>query len=255
MTAGTLRSRRRADPRIAAFALVVLLFVAGLLAVSDYLARVGSQSLIARVIQRDLQLQNRPRVNLHGAFYLPQVINGVYDHLEISMGPLQTGSLRVASMHADLNNVHLPFHDVLVRHTRRILIERTTELVVLRYGDIDRYLASIGSPVSLGPAGHRQVRFTGTVDVLGEHVSASADARVRAYGNVLYISPSRVDSGVSAVDATTAALLDQRFTVQIPLDQLPFAQTVTGLQVEDGAIIVRAVGKNVTITASPADGT
>lgn len=238
---------RGPDRRTVAFAAVVIAFIAALLAVSDYVARVGSQSLIARAIQRDMHLAQRPEVHLRGAFYLPQVISGKYDHVEIDIGRAQAGQVDVSGIRADLEGVHLRFHDVLVRHTSRILVDRTTELVTFSYADINSYLASTGTPVSVSSAGNQQVRFTGSVSILGKRVSASADARVQAHGNAVYISPSRYDSGGGGLDATTALLLDQRLAVQIPLDQVPFAQTVTGVQVHDQDITVRAEGRDVVI--------
>lgn len=254
--AGVRRSSRLRgpDPRTIAFAAIVLAFIGALLAASDYLARVGSQSLIARAIQRDMHLPQRPHVHLHGAFYLPQVISGTYDHVEIEIGRAHAGPIDVSGIHADLDGVHLRFHDVLVRHTSRILIDQTSELVTLSYADINHYLQSIGTTVRVAAAGDQQVRFTGSVSVLGKRVSASADGRVSAHGNMLYISPSRYHSGIGALDDTTALLLDQRLSVQIPLDQVPFAQTVTGVQVRDGDITVRAEGRDVVVNPNTPDG-
>jgi hypothetical protein len=246
--------RRGPDPRTLAFGAVVLAFVGALLAGSDYLARVGSQSLIARAIQRDMHLAQRPHVQLHGAFYLPQVISGTYDHVEIEIGQAQAGPVEVSGIRADLEGVHLRFHDVLVRHTSRILIDHTTESVALSYPEINRYLRSIGTPVTVAAGGDQQVRFTGSVSILGKPVSASADGRVTAHGNTLYISPSRYHSGIGALDDTTALLLDQRLSVQIPLDQVPFAQTVTDVQVHDQDITVRAVGRDVVIDPNSPPG-
>lgn len=253
MSAGTATTRRAArshrgpDPRTIAFGAVLVVFAAALLAVSDYLARVGSQSLIARAVQRDMRLAERPEVHLHGWFYLPQVIDGDYDDVEITIGRTHTGLVDVSGIRADLQGVHLRFHDVLVRHVERILIDRTSETVTLRYADINKYLTSIGTPVSLSPAGDHQVRFTGTVSILGRPVSASANGRVEARGNTLYISPSRYDSGIGGIDSTTALLLDQRLAVRIPLDEVPFAQTVTGVQVHRTDITVQAEGRHVVV--------
>jgi len=73
---------------------------------------------------------------------------------------------------------------------------------------------------------------------------------VAARGNTLYITPSRYDSGLGALDSTTALLLGQRLTIQIPLDQVPFAQTITGVQVHDDNIVVRAEGHDVVVDPS-----
>jgi LmeA-like phospholipid-binding len=242
-----VRRSRRPDPRTVAFAAVVLAFIGALLAGSDYLARLGSQSLIARALQRDLHLAHRPGVHVRGVFYLPQVVSGDYHDVDIDIGQTQAGPMHVERIQASLRGVHLRFHDVLVRHVSRILIDRTTEFVTLSYADIDKYLKAIGTPVSVTSAGDQQVRFTGSVSVLGKQVSASADGRVEARGNTLYISPSRYASGIGALDSTTALLLGQRLTIELPLDKVPFAQTITGVEVRAQDIVVRAEGRNIAV--------
>jgi hypothetical protein len=243
--------RRGPDPRTVAFGLVVAVFIAALLAVSDYLSRVGSQSLIARELQHALGSRNRPSIHVHGAFFVPQVVDGVYHDVEIDVAPLSENQLRIADLHADLVGVRLPFHDVLVRHAPRIVIDRTKEVATLRYRDIDSYLAATGVPVKVGPAGHGWVRFTGSVPVLGRTVSTSAEGKVGARGDQLRITPVRWDTGVGALDRATQLLLGQRLTLEIPLQSLPFGQTITGVTAGPDGIRVQARGTDIVIESTP----
>lgn len=244
------RRRRSPDPRTVAFALVVVLFIGALLAVSDYLSRVGAQSLIAREIQHALRSPNRPAVHLHGTFFVPQVVDGVYNDVEIDVAPVTADQLRISDLHADLSGVRLPFHDVLVRDAPRIVIAHTLEVATLSYPDIDDYLASVGIPVSIRPAGDGQVRFTGSVPVLGTSVSTSADAKVIARADHLEITPVRWHSGAATLDRVSELLLSQRLTLEIPLQGLPFGQTITHVAVGQSDIRVRARGSDIVITSS-----
>lgn len=244
------RRRRGPDPRTVAFALVVLLFIAGLLAVSDYLSRVGAQSLIAREVQHAMRSPNRPSVHVHGTFFVPQVVNGVYPDVEIDVAPLTAQQLRIVNLHADLRDVRLPFHDVLARNVPRLVIDHTVEQATLTYRDVDNYLATVGVPVSIGWAGNGRLRVTGSVPVLGTQVSTSVDAKVVAGRDSLQIIPVRWHSGLGAVDQASQLLLDQRLTITIPLQSLPFGQTITGVVVEHDDVRVQARGTDIVITRS-----
>lgn len=244
------RRLRGPDPRTVAFALVVLLFIGALLAVADYLSRVGAQSLIAREVQHALRAPNRPSVHLHGAFFVPQVVNGVYRDVEIDVAPLMAQQLRIADLHADLKGVRLPFHDVLARDVPRLVIDHTVEDATLTYHDVDSYLATLGVPVSIRWAGNGRVRVTGSVPVLGSRVSTSVDAKVIARRDFLQITPVRWHSGLGALDQASQLLLAQRLTIDIPLQNLPFGQTITGVTAEHDALKVQARGTDIVITRS-----
>lgn len=248
--ADSARQRLRShvpDPRIVALGVGVVLFAALLLWLSDYLTRIAAQSLITSTVQQELGAQHRPSVHLDGTFFLPQVVHGVYDHVEIDVRSVQSGPLRIADIHADLHGVHLPLHDVLVRDTARILIDHTEELATLRYQDLDHYFAATDTPLSITTAGHGQVRLTGTVTVLGQQISASADAKITASGNTLEITPTQFASGIASVDNATRLLLGQRFTIEVPLQALPFGQTITRIHPTASGVAVRARGTDVLI--------
>lgn len=238
---------RRSGVRTSVLTLSVLIFIALLLWVSDFVSRTGAQSLIARTIQHDIHTPNRPEVHLRGTFFLPQVIEGRYDHVSVQVAPIQAGSLRIADVQADLYGVHLPFHDLLVRNTVPIVIDRSDESATLRYSDLNRYLTATGHPLSIGSAGHHELRVTGSVTILGRRISASADAEVAVGKNALTVTPTQLDSGVPNLDQASRALLGHRLTIVVPLQALPFGQTVTGVTIGSRALTVHAHGRHIVI--------
>lgn len=245
----TARTRKRV--RTVGSTVLLLALVAALLWVSDALSRVGAQSLIARAVQQQVPTSQRPKVHLHGVFFLPQVVHGVYDDVEIDLAPLMTDRLRIASLHTELHGVHLSFHDVLTRNTGHIVVDRTNELATLRFADINHYLAMMGTPVAVSSAGHGQVRITGTVQVLGQRVSAAADALVRASGSTLLMTPTKLATGVAGLDDASQLLLGQRFTVQIPLQSLPFGQSLGKIAVHPSGVSVHASGHHIALSPVP----
>jgi LmeA-like phospholipid-binding len=247
-TAATVRTVRERRPlRTLGGLLTLLAFIAALLWGSDYLSRVGAQSLIARAVQREADTPLRPSVHVRGAFFLPQVVRGRYDHVEIDAGPIESGPLRIAGLHADLRGVHLPFHDVLVRHVNDILVDSTAERATLLYRDIDAYLRSIHTPLTISYAYRGTLKLTGAVNAFGRSIAASADVRPTLVGDVVELTPEKLDSGNSAVDAVSRLLLGTRLTVPLPLTSLPFGQTLTAVSVRPGGVLVSAAGHSVVL--------
>lgn len=239
----------RGGPRAAtlALALTVVLGTALLVAGVDRLARLGAQSLLARSVQDSTGTSSRPSIRVHGAFFLPQVVRGRYDDVEVDLRDLGSGPLRIQSVHADLAGVHLPFHDVLVRTADRVVIDRSTEQAVLTYDDLNRYLALTGRPVQVQPGGAGHVRLSGSVQVLGRMAAASADVRLGTDQGALVVRPVRLQTD-TPLDQASELLLGQRFSFRVPLEVLPFGQRLTDVLVRPTGLEIRATGSDVRVT-------
>jgi hypothetical protein len=223
--------------------------VLGLLLViwaTDWLARRGAESLVARALQEQTGTVERPSVEVRGAFFLPQVLRGRYDEVDIAMEGVTSGPLRIDSVQAELSDVYLSFHDLLYRNTDDLVIAETQAEALLTYEDLNRYLELTGRPLTVEPAADDELRVTGSVDVLGETVEASADAGLSSEGGALVVQPTRVGA-VDGADGVTELLLGQRFTFRVPLDPLPFAQEVTSIDVRDPGIRVGVSGTGVVL--------
>ncbi len=212
------------------------------------LSRVGAQSLIARTVQQAVGATHRPTVHLHGRLFLTQVVGGRYDDVEIDVRPLNSGPLRIADVHADLHGVYLAYHDVLLDNARRIVIDDSHESVTLRYPDLNSYLTAVGDRLTLASGQGRQLRLTGTVQVLGRSVSASADVKVSAANDAIDITPTQFETGNAGLDSLSRALLGQRFTLHISLQALPFGQHLTRIDTGRDGITVHADGSSVVIS-------
>lgn len=244
-TAAGGRGRRPARGTVAVAA-SVLLGIVLLLWGSDWAARWGAQSLLARTVQSATGVPDRPTVHLHGTFFLPQVVRGRYDDVEITLHGLTDGPLRIDSVHADLYGVHVPFHDVLVRDVGPVPIDRSAEQAFLTYADLNRYLKATDRPVRLEQAPGGQTELTGTVRILGHSVSASARARLSVDNGALQVSPTQLDTN-TALDAASKVLLGRRFSFTVPLDPLPFGQQLTSVQPRGDGVEVTAQGHDVVV--------
>ena len=90
------------------------------------------------------------------------------------------------------------------------------------------------------------MRTTVAADVGGQQVQASVSAAVAATaGDGLVFSDVRVSA--NGVTVPLSALnLGSAFEVPIPLDTLPFAVQVTGLDVAADGLIVHLAGQNLS---------
>lgn len=239
-------AERPAAWRTVALAMTVIIGTALLLWGADWLARIGAESLLTRETQDATGTSARPSVRIHGFFFLPQVVRGRYNDVEISLTDVSSGPLRIHTVHARLTGVHLPFHDVLVRKAGEIVIDQADEEALVTYDDLNRYLSLAGHHVTMKPTADGQVQITGSAQVLGKTVAASADARITSEQGALAVHPIRLHTNTS-LDRASEILLGQRFTLQIPLDPLPFGQQITSIAAAGSGLIVHARGSNIVV--------
>jgi len=126
--AETRRRRRGLSPerrRLLLQVLGLIVVVALLLWGADTLARIRAETLLSRNIQDATGVEVPPEVDVHGIFFLPQVIRGVYSEVHVTTEGVTGGPLRIDRVESQLSDVRVPFHDVLVRDIRRVGIGRS----------------------------------------------------------------------------------------------------------------------------------
>lgn len=229
-----------------ALAMTVVVGTLLLLWGGDWLARQGAQSVLSQQVQDATGTLSSPAVRVHGFFFLPQAIAGRYDNVEIDLGNVSSGPLRVQSVHAELAGVHVSFHDVLVDEVDQVVIDQSDEDAFLTFDDLNRYLSLTGHHVSMKSTPDGNVELTGSVQVLGKTVSASAEARLSSEKGMLAVHPVRLHTNTT-LDRASEILLGQRFTVLIPLDPLPFGQHITDVTVHESGIGVHASGNSIIV--------
>jgi hypothetical protein len=239
---------RRRRPRASTVGLALGTVAAVLLLLwgSDWLARRAAESLVARAVQEQTGTFERPSVQVRGFLFLPQVLRGRYDEVDIAMEGVSSGPLRIESVEAELHDVYLSFYDLLYRNTDRLVIADTDTDALLTYENLNRYLELTGRPLTVETADPGELRVTGSVDVLGTTLEASADTELGSADGALVIEPTRI-GGVDGLDRVSELLLDQRFTFRVPLDPLPFGQEVTGIEVQEQGIAVDVTGSWVAL--------
>ena len=237
---------RRLEPRVVRVVLGVLLSTVLLLWGADLLARVAAQRVVAQEVQEWTGTVEDPTVSVRGLFFLPQVLRGRYDEVAITMEGVTSGPVRIDTVDARLEDVYLSLHDLLLGDTDQLLVTATEGRAFLSYDDLNRYLELTDRPMRLETAGDGELRVTGSVDVLGSTVEASADVAVGAEGGALVVQPSDF-GGVAELSGVSELLLGQRLTFRVPLDPLPFAQEVTDVESTDSGVVVDVTGDWVVL--------
>ncbi|TYP89565.1 DUF2993 domain-containing protein [Blastococcus xanthinilyticus] len=237
---------RRQGRRGAAIAAGILLGIVLLLWGADLLARRAAEGLVAQALQEHTGTVEEPAVTVRGAFFLPQVLRGRYDEVEIAMEDVSSGPLRIQSVEARLGDVYLSFHDLLHGNTDRLLIAGTEAEAFLSYDDLNRYLDLSGRPLALDAADPGELQVTGSADLLGRRVEATADVELGADGGALVVEP-REFGGVPGLSGVSELLLGERFSFRVPLDPLPFAQRITDVRPVDDGVLVDVAGDWVVL--------
>ncbi len=231
--------------RLAAVLVVVALLLAGWGA--DVLARAGAESLVASDVRAAAGVSETPTVELGGRFFLAQVVRGAYDDVHVRVRGVSTGPLVIDTVDAELRDVRVPFHDVLVRDVRAVGVGHSEETARIGYPALNAYLEATGRPLTVAAGEDGQsVTLTGTVTVLDRRVEASAVVGLSVSEGALRLTPRSVDTGGVRLGGTGRLLLGQRLTVVVPLG-LPFSQDLTDVRTDETGLVVRAAGDGVVL--------
>ena len=235
--------RRRLLLQVLGVVVVVGLLLWG----ADTLARVSAQTLLARNIQDATGVEVTPEVDIHGIFFLPQLIRGAYSDVHVTTVGIESGPLRIAQVESQLSDVRVPFHDVLVGDIRRVGIGGSVEDLDLTYEDLNAYFAATGRRLVLAPGRDGAVRISGSVEVANQTVPLSADATLSVEGDALRISPESFHTGSGALDAASRFLLGKRFQLLVPLGTLPFGHNLTGVRADPDGLHLTATGTDILL--------
>lgn len=238
--------RRRRWVRLATALLAVVVF-GGLLVGADAAARAGAETLLARNVQDATGTFEEPEVHVRGVAFLPQVIRGSYREVDLTTVGVTSGPLRIARVDSLLTDVRVPFHDVLVRDVRGVAVGRSVQDVRLSYADLNTYFLATGRPLRLSRSEDGRTRVDGAVDVLGRGLTVTADVAVTVSSGQLMVTPVNIDIGESSLGSASRLLLNQRLTLSIPTDTLPFGQEVSRVTPTADGLEVIAQGSGIVI--------
>lgn len=214
---------------------------------ADALARMGAEALLARNIQNATGVSEPPVVNVQGFAFVPQVVRGAYNEVNVTTRGITSGPLRIDQVNSQLFDVRVPFHDVLVQDIRRVGVGQSIEDVTLRYEDLNAYFDATGRPLQLAPGEGDEIQLTGTVDVLSQQVEVNATVSLSVVEETLRIIPRQIDTGSVTLSRASRLLLGQRLRLTVPLGTLPFGHQLTSVAASTEGIRLRAEGSAIIV--------
>ncbi len=214
---------------------------------ADTLARFGAESLLARNVQDATGVSHRPEVQVRGILFLPQVIRGAYNEVDVTTLGITSGPLRLERVESTLSDVRVAFHDVLVRDVRRVGIGKSEERVTLRYSDLNTYFDNTGRTLKLSAADDGETKITGSLNVLGRPLHATASVSLSVDNGAVKITPREIKTDSGALDQASRLLLGQRLTLTVPMGNLPFGHQLTSAKPYHDGIRVQAEGFGIVL--------
>jgi hypothetical protein len=102
--------------------------------------------------------------------------------------------------------------------------------------------------LTVAPAGDR-VRVTGSVEVLGRTISATAVSRVEVVEGDLVVTAEAYEVGNETADDLLTRALGDRLDLRIPVTGLPYGLQVSGAEIEPAGVVVLATASGTVLSA------
>jgi hypothetical protein len=215
-------------------AVLVLLLVG---AVELLAPRLAEQAVATRV-QEAAGLAAAPEVEIRGRPFLTQAVRGRYDDVVVRGVDVPAGQVRFDSVVTQLTGVRLPLRAALARSVTSVPVDRLSTRAVLGYDDLTAVVRDRGLRVT--PAGDGLVRVTGSLEVLGRTLEASAVSRPTLEARALVVTAERFEVGNSLADALISRALGNRLDFRVELAPLPYGLELRSLQVQRGGVVLLA---------------
>jgi hypothetical protein len=183
-------------------------------------------------------------VSIRGIPFLTQAFAGKYDDVSVSARQVTAGGGRLSKLDVTLRGVHVPLGDALTGSVEAVPVDALRATVLLSYADMAGQLRDRRLTVS--PAGD-QVRVSGSVQVLGRTITASALSSVTLSGASVVVTAKRFEVGNKIADRAVTAGLAGRFDFVLRVGQLPYGLTMSSVAVRPEGVVATADASNTVL--------
>ena len=204
---------------------------------ADRISLALTQSAVAAQLQTSGGLSTRPHVSIRGVPFLTQAFGGKYDDVAVSATEVTAGGGRLSKLDVSLRGVHVPLSDALSGSVDAVPVDAVRATVLMSYADIDGQLKD--RRLTVAPAGD-QLRVSGSVQVLGRTVKASAISTVTLSGSSVVVTAKRFEVGNTMADRAVTVALAGRFDFVIRIGALPYGLTLSSLRVRPEGVVATA---------------
>jgi LmeA-like phospholipid-binding len=210
-------------------ALIVLLVLAGILAVGDRVAAAYTEGRIAQQIQ-DQGFNAKPNVSIQGFPFLTQLAGRDFHTVNINANQVTEGPVQIRTLRATL-------HDVRINSSfSGGTVDRLNGAALITFASLVH--AAGGPAVSASAAGDNKIKFRVDLDI----ITGTAIAKVtKVGGNKIHV---RVISAGGIPTDVLGPLRD--FTVSIP--SLPMGMSLQRVKVSKQGVEIHITGTHVTFS-------
>jgi hypothetical protein len=273
---------------------ITVLVLVGALVGADYGLAAAAEYQVSKKMRTELNLASDPSVDIHGFPFITQALAGDYRDVAIdAVGVPVNDQLRDLEISADLHDVRVKLSDLLGGNVQTVRVGEVDGQVKVKSTDIGRLLhipdlaiSSISLDTVLGAGAqnaedqkdHLQdpgssdssssdqlaskagVEMSGTINLAGEQTKVNAFALMSLSGGAVVITPKKLQLTNGLVSGDIPDSLLQGFThlFQLRLSSsdlpLPFTVRATGVDVQNGAIVVGGTANDITLSAGTVSG-
>ncbi len=224
--------------------LIVLAVLVVLLAIADRVGVTLAERALANQIRTELELDETPDVSIRGIPFLTQALGGDYEEVRVGLPDVDSGPLQDIGVDARLYGVKAPLGDVLRRQLDEVPVDRITGELAVGYAELAR--ASGISGLRITREGE-SLQLSGSVEVLGQQVDASATGLVEVVGNDIVITAEQ--AVINGVEVPRAALdlAARLLSFRVSPSGLPLSLRITAVRIGQESLEVAAVSDDVVL--------
>ncbi|MFL6127607.1 MAG: DUF2993 domain-containing protein [Mycobacteriales bacterium] len=224
--------------------LIAVVVLAALLVLADRVGVVLAERALADQVRTEMDLQQTPTVSIRGIPFLTQALRGRYQEVRVELPDVDSGQLQNVGVHARLLGVHAPLGKVLRRQLDEVPVDRITAELTIGYAELAR--ASGVSGLRITRAGDA-LRLSGSVQVLGRQLDASAVGRVQVVGDDIVITAERAEIGGVEVPQAVLDVAARLLSFRVTPRGLPLSLRITGVRIGDTSLEVTAVSDDAVL--------
>lgn len=227
-----------------------------LVVIADRIAPRVAGGVVAKQLQSEGSLPNKPDVTFHGFPFLTQALGGKYGDVEVRASGITVGSLHGVGVKAHFRGLHAPLGDVVSGDISKVPVDRITGTSSLSYDDLAAAAADqFGQDFtleSISRDGDRlKVRVSSTL--AGEKIFASALAKVTVSDNSL-VAQSGDLTFENLPPGVPEPRLPQGLSFQLSMDGLPFHLQVTDVELGENSLSVSMQARDVVLGSTTLRG-
>jgi hypothetical protein len=224
--------------------LIALLVLIALLIAADRIGVAVTNSVAASQLQKNLDLDDKPKVHVQGIPFLTQVVNGVYDDVHVQASDLDAGDLDGISVDLRLHGIHLGVSDALSQNLDEVPIDHVDGTVRVPLASLAA--ASGVDGLTLTGDGD-QVELRASVSVAGKTLDVDATGSVRLAGRELTVTVESVQVAGGPLDSAISGAVTKQLSFTVDTGGLPFDARLTSVRVDGGALTADASADDVVI--------